>query len=81
MSRIQHLRYTPHFLALNTHLQGIIYAFYKTLSERFSTLNYQREIFTCRDGGRLALEWHTSKPSLHDERPLLICVGGLGSGT
>ena len=46
-------------------------------------IKYDREIFMLEDGGTLALEWFGGVPSKDDgdQRPILVCIAGLGSST
>ena len=46
-------------------------------------IKYDREIFTLEDGGTLALEWFDGVPDANDgdQRPILVCIAGLGSNT
>ena len=46
-------------------------------------IKYDRELFTLKDGGTLALDWYKGvpKPNDEDQRPILVCVSGLGGST
>ena len=80
---IPNMVYRPHFLALNNHIQFVmllIYeAWFKTIER--NQIRYDREIFTLKDGGQQAIDWYQGLPRADDQRPILVCIAGLGSDT
>ena len=56
------MRDTPYWCLFNTFNQGIVYFAYKYFQEKYLAINYEREVFTLKDGGQLAIEWFEGKP-------------------
>jgi len=81
-SGITKMRYTPYLFALHAHLQGFCFLPYSLAQEGWESLRmeFERELFKLEDGQDIALEWAQGKPKAGDNRPILMCVGGLGGG-
>ncbi len=79
------MAYTPYIFAINNHIQGIIYTLIGMIETRvdYLSIKYDRELFTLKDGGTLAIDWYDGIPTLGDEdqRPILVCISGLGGST
>ena len=79
------MAYTPYIFAINNHIQGIIYTLIGMIETRvdYLSIKYDRELFTLKDGGTLAIDWYDGSPTPGDEdqRPILVCISGLGGST
>ena len=45
------MKFKPHMLALNGHLQGVTYFISEMLLQKFAPVRYTREILESQDGG------------------------------
>jgi hypothetical protein len=62
-TKLKSMSFTPFWCGLNGHMQGIIYAFSELYEKHMPgcDIKYDTEIFTLKDGGKVALEWYQGR--------------------
>ena len=51
------LKYSPWFLTISVHLQGIVFCLREIWFKTFKNYKYRREILELADGGEIAIDW------------------------
>ena len=45
------MKYKPHLLTLNGHIQGVVYFVFELIMQKLAPIKYSREILELSDGG------------------------------
>jgi predicted alpha/beta-fold hydrolase len=56
-TRIRDIHFTPHILALNTHIHTVSFMFVELYTKLVYRLKFERELFRLSDGGTIAIDW------------------------
>ena len=77
-TEIKNLKYTPHWLCVNNHVQCLIYMLYVEFCKMIHRVQYVREVMRLSDNEGVTMEWHNHLPQKEDKRPILIVLPGIG---
>jgi len=76
-TNLKQMSYKPSIYTLTTSCQTLWFGVVEALETLFPTIQYRRQVFKCRDGGQLALDWLVGHKSEEKIRDLVVCIPGL----
>lgn len=83
------MAYEPYIFTLSPIMQTFFYLIMELIHQKYGKSKFDRELFTCADGGTMGISWYVDKEGVgrpskdltrSKNKPVLLLYPGLGGG-